>query len=320
MTVTGAGAIEGLPLSNARATFSTDGRFSETASLGFDAAGVSVQGALDATASLPDSSITGQITGSFSVFGQALGTRTIPFSDDGFGVCQDSGVGPLRVSAGFVYKWSGAVDVSLVDCDSDLSQSSSAAHAAANGVQVAPGSDVEELVVHGVSGAPSVVLTSPSGRTVLPSTSGGRAAAVAVAFGAGRLTAVAIRHPEAGVWHLTPAPGSSAIASVTAARGYPAPELRARVSGTGRQRTLIYSVSRHPGLVVNFAEFRRGRLLAVIAAADHARGIIRFTPADGPSGSRQIVALLAGGGTVPRTVSLAITRPAHRSRAARMCA
>src|SRR5471030_846914 len=100
MTVTGNGEIEGLPLTNARATFSTDGHFGETGSIGIDEFGASLQGTVDATASLPDGSLTGQITGSFSVFGKTLASKTIPFSTDGFGVCEDSGVGPLAVSTG----------------------------------------------------------------------------------------------------------------------------------------------------------------------------------------------------------------------------
>jgi hypothetical protein len=319
MTVTGDGAIEGVPLTNARASFSTDGHFSLTGSIGLDTSGLTLQGAVDATASLPDGSLTGQITGSFSVLGTTLTSKTIPFNDSGFGVCQDSGVGPLHVSAGFVYQWSGSVEVSLVDCDSDLSSSSSpAARVASAGVDVAPGSDAEELVVHGAGGAPTVLLTAPGGQTVVPSASNGKAAAVALAFPAGQLTAIGIRHPAAGLWHVAPAPGSAPIMSISTARGYPAPKLRAHVIGAGHSRTLIYSASLHPGLVIRFAELRGGRLLGIIGSARHAQGRIRFAPAGGPAGHRSIVALLAGSATVPRTVSLATYRapgPARPGRA-----
>jgi hypothetical protein len=312
MTVNGSGAIEGLPLTNAQATFRTDGHFSETGSIGIDGFGADLQGTVDATASLPDGALTGQITGSFSVFGKALASRTIPFSSDGFGVCEDSGVGPVAVSTGFFYRWSGGLDVSLVDCDSDVPASASslsAARAAADGVQVVPGSDAEELTVHGAGGAPSIVVTTPNGHTLVPSTTD-KASPVVLAFPDGDLTAVALRHPIAGLWHVDAAPGSVAITSISAARGYPAPNLQARVSGSGPTRTLIYSASLHPGLVVRFAERRGRRLLGVIGSARRAHGRIRFTPAAGPAGIRQVVALLAGAGTIPRTVSLARYRAA----------
>jgi hypothetical protein len=303
MSVDGDGAIEGVPLSAAHATFTTDGQFTETGSIGLDTAGLTLAGRIDATAALGAGSIAGTVSGTFAVEGQTLASKTIPFNSDGFGVCEDSGVGPFKVSAGFVYTWSGGAEVHLLDCDT--AASASATRATALGFSVAAGSHVEELTVHGSAGSPRVTLTSPSGQTVVPSNTDANAPAIELSFPQGGLTAVAVRHPAAGLWHLAPAAGSAPITSVTAARGYPAPALRARVAGAGHRHAVVYRVALHPGLIVRFAEVRRGRVLAVLGRARSGRGRIGFAPAAGPAGSRQIVALLSGAGTVPGSTVLA---------------
>lgn len=305
MSVDGDGAIEGVPLSAARASFSTDGQFSETGSIGLDTAGLTLAGRIDATAALAAGSIAGTVSGTFAVEGQTLASKTIPFNSDGFGVCEDSGVGPFKVSAGFLYTWSGGAEVHLLDCDTAASASATRARAASLGFSVVAGSNVEALTVHGGAGSPRITLTSPSGQTVIPSSTDAKAPAIELGFPHGALTAVAIRHPAAGVWHLAPAPGSAPITSVVAARGYPPPALRARVVGVGHRRVLVYRVALHPGLIVRFAEVRRGRVLAVLGRARSGPGRIGFAPAAGPAGSRQIVALLSGAGTVPGSAVLA---------------
>jgi hypothetical protein len=78
MTVTGDGTIEGVPLTSARATFSTDGQFHQSGQIGLDAFGIDVHGAVDATAALDAGSIAGQITGSFSVAVTPLGATGRP--------------------------------------------------------------------------------------------------------------------------------------------------------------------------------------------------------------------------------------------------
>jgi hypothetical protein len=305
MTVTGGGAIEGVPLSTARASFTTDGHFGETGSLGIDAFGIAVQGSVDASALLGPGTIAGTVTGSFSVEGQTLASKSVPFNSDGFGICEDSGLGPLHVSSGFVYHWSGSAEISLLDCDSLAEAGVSRARAADTGVPVAAGTDALELTVRGVSGAPSVVLRSPGGETVAPSLTDARAPAIALPLARGGVTLVAIRHPSAGLWHVDAGPGSPPIASVGAARGYPAPSVRARVAGHGRARRLIYRVGARPGLTVRFAEYRGGRPLAGLGGPLRGHGTIRFTPAAGPAGTRDVVALLSGLGTVPRSLVVA---------------
>jgi hypothetical protein len=321
MTVTGDGSVYGLlPLTSARATFTTTGQFSEAGLLGFDGFGVTLGGRVNASAALSPGTVSGELDGDFSVFGITIASQVIPFNDSGFGACQSEGVGPASISAGFIFRFDGPPTVSLTDCDSDLS-SSGVAHARsadADTFVVARGSDAEELDVRGSTGAPILTLTSPGGQTVIPSTTDRRAAAVALDLPGGDLTAVVIPHPAAGTWRVSPAAGSSLIASVTAGRGYQPPKLTARVTGSRARRTLQYTAALHPGLTVRFAEYRRGRLLEVIGLAQRPRGTLHFFPAAGPAGARRIVALLGGPGTVPRTESVASYRapaPQHPGHA-----
>ncbi|MFZ0044000.1 MAG: hypothetical protein WAK93_22005, partial [Solirubrobacteraceae bacterium] len=311
MTVSGDGSLYGLlPLTNAVATFTTDGDFSEAGQLGFDGFGVTLAGRVDAAAALGAGTVSGQLDGEFSVFGITIASKVIPFNDSGFGACQSEGVGPASVSAGFIFRFNGPPTVSLTDCDSDLASAGVAQARAANAddFPVVPGSDTEELDVQGSTGAPSVILTSPSGQTVVPSLTDRHAAAIALALPAGHLTAVAIRHPAAGTWHVSAAAGSSPIAAVAAGRGYASPKVTGRVTGSRDRRTLHYTATLHPGLTVQFAEYRHGRLIGVIGSAKHARGTLRFVPEAGPAGARNIVALLSGSGVVPRTELIASYR------------
>ena len=73
-------------------------------------------------------------------------------------------------------------------------------------------------------------------------------------------------------------------------RGLPAGRLGPRSGGwTGYHRTLRYSLRVRRGQVVRFVESGR-RVSRSIAKVSASRGTIRFTPAIGPGGRRQIVA------------------------------
>jgi hypothetical protein len=148
------------------------------------------------------------------------------------------------------------------------------------------------------------VLTSPGGQTVVPSTTIVHAAAIALAIPGVDLEAVAIPHPAAGVWRVSAQAGSAPIASVAAGRGYAPAKVVARVLGTGHRRVLRYSFTAHPGLTVRFAEYHGSTLLGALGASRSAHGRLHFAPADGPAGSRRIVALVGGAGAVPRSVEV----------------
>src|SRR5690606_9238201 len=72
------------------------------------------------------------------------------------------------------------------------------------------------------------------------------------------------------------------------------------VGGKARRRTLRYRVKAVPGQVVTFSEVRPGVAGKVLGAAKGTSGTLRFSPAAGKGGRRQVVALVEQDGK-PRT-------------------
>jgi hypothetical protein len=122
MSVEGEGAIYGVPLTSAHATFTTAGTFHETGTLGFDSFGLTIGGTLDATTDLATGTTSGTIAGGFSFLGQSV-EESIPFNDAGFGFCKEVGVSPASVSTGFLFKWEGGVEVFPTGCEAALASS-----------------------------------------------------------------------------------------------------------------------------------------------------------------------------------------------------
>jgi hypothetical protein len=118
MSVEGEGAIYGVPLTTAHATFSTAGTFHETGTLGLDEAGLTIGGTLDATTDLATGTTSGTIAGGFSFAGQSI-EQSLPFNDSGFGYCKEV----LTDSVGFLVKWEGGVEVFLHGCEEALASS-----------------------------------------------------------------------------------------------------------------------------------------------------------------------------------------------------
>jgi hypothetical protein len=119
MDVEGDGAIYGVPLTSAHATFTTAGTFHETGVLGFDDFGLEIGGTLDATTDLAAGTTSGTIAGTFSFAGQGV-AESLPFNDTGFGFCKEFGVSPASFSAGFIFKWEGGVEVFPTGCADHL--------------------------------------------------------------------------------------------------------------------------------------------------------------------------------------------------------
>jgi hypothetical protein len=118
MTVSGEGAIYGVPLTCAHATFTTAGTFHETGVLGLDEGGLTIGGTMDANTNLATGTTGGTIAGGFSFLGQSV-EQSLPFNDTGFGYCKDVGV----ASVGFVFKWTGGVELHATGCEEALSSS-----------------------------------------------------------------------------------------------------------------------------------------------------------------------------------------------------
>jgi hypothetical protein len=214
----------------------------------------------------------------------------------------------VGVSAGFGYHWgeSPHVFADLGGCDVSPYAASVQATRHDNTsthdiVSVAAGLPQENIVVQGSNGAPQLTVKAPNGETVT-SVTGALAKSMHMAVfsdpSADR-TYVLIGRPPAGQYTINTLASSPAITSVRQADGLPPPSVTGSVSGEGTTRTLTYTVKAIAGQTVEFAEKGKG------AAADLGRakgtgGTIRFTPAAGPKGTRQIIAEVEENG-VPRT-------------------
>jgi hypothetical protein len=223
-------------------------------------------------------------------------------SDQGIAICAspsgDSG-------PGLAYHWGDSifdVEYSLTDCyvskfvnppPGAIARDAQAGDVA---FKVPRGDLGENLNVVGLTGAPSVVLISPSGQQITPAPVTQKSAqVVAGSIPQAKRTLISISHPAAGTWTVRPNAGSSPIASIQQAHDLGAPKVSVHVTGDGRKRVLHYAVSRRAGLAIQFAE-AIGNGEHVLGAAKHARGSLTFVPADGPKGKRTIVARIVQDG------------------------
>lgn len=99
-----------------------------------------------------------------------------------------------------------------------------------------------------------------------------------------------------GTYRVELLPGSAGIAGVTASRpGYDT-DFAAKVAGKGAKRTLVYDARKKGGQRVTF--FEKGRnVFHRIGSSMGGKGKIRFTPAQGAGGTRQIVTTATLDGT-----------------------
>ena len=308
---TASGAVHGEDIANAKLIFQTNGYFEADGDVDVDLGVAEVQGGLKAFADLPAKVFSANVNGDLSIGGASAISVQAVISSLGVAACGSE----FGLHAGLSYPWGGTPDASVGTGSCDLSPFevrpvSVASVAGRSGgtrvakVATAGGTPFEDIAVTGAGRPPSVVLTSPGGKTVVPVAFGpGAASAGAVALPVARTstTYVMVRNPGAGSWKLSAAPGSSAITRVRQARGYPAPALHARVSGQGATRRLTYSVTKRPGLSVSFAE-RAHRVYRILGTARGAHGTLRFTPAAGAAGKRTVYAIVSEGGVARESV------------------
>jgi uncharacterized delta-60 repeat protein len=204
--------------------------------------------------------------------------------------------GTIPVPFGVGYKWGGTPDPMFFSCDytpyEEKSKFARVAATPAGGAAVTLASGLPAAMIRlvGQGGAPEVSVTDPQGNDI-----GKSADALIVGGTEPDTTLVALRHPLAGAYTITPQPGSPAITDVATAKGLPALDLKARVSGAGQHRVLHYKLAQADGRVVKFVERGPG-LSRVLGSAKGARGTIRFTPDTGQRGQRTILALVEEAG------------------------
>jgi hypothetical protein len=183
-----------------------------------------------------------------------------------------------------------------------------AAHASAGesqGFTLPAGTTGQELRVDFAGSAPAVHIKGPGGQIFTTPATPGQFAAVGGEFIAaigpgGHEVIVFLRKPKGGEWQLQPA-GGTPIAKLETAQDIPPATIKATVKHKrGSRFALSYKIANFvPGTHVRFVE--RGRdsthLLGVVGGA---QGTLNFTPQEGLSRSRTIVAYLLDHEGAPR--------------------
>jgi hypothetical protein len=155
---------------------------------------------------------------------------------------------------------------------------------------VARGEAAKNLRLRGIGGAPNVEVRGPDGETVSSATSTsatGRTLAI-LRQDAGRVTWIGVDHGKPGRYTITLLPGSPRIANIAGTRPG-SREIKATVTGSANRRTLRYVIGSPVGERVRFFE-RAGATFHLLGTAHGRRGVIRFAPAPGRGGVREIVA------------------------------
>jgi hypothetical protein len=319
--VTGTGALLGVDIATAHMLFISNGyvEVSGQISLSFQPA-FEFSGGLNAVVDLPHKVFSAEGKADLKVVGVPLTSVDGIISSSGFAVCGDLPVPPFsRVTVGHhwnhdftdlipSFDWLHLHACDLSDYHVQASPARASAAAAGLGIAV-PQARAVNIAVRGAGAPPSVVLTAPDGTQITPAVDTMQAAAATLAAAGGppavafqvpnsNATVVVLKNPRAGTWRVAAQPGSAAIAGLAESHTLAAASVHARVLGRGRQLRLAYSLHPRPGMSVSFVELGT-RVAHVIGTARGARGTLRFSPGDGPAGTRQIVALINQDG-VPR--------------------
>ena len=156
---------------------------------------------------------------------------------------------------------------------------------------LAKGEDVKNIRLAGAGGAPMVRITTPDGKTL---DVGGQNLAqngglAGLRETEGGVTYLGVKDGVPGTYRITRMPGSPAFGALSATRpGYDT-NFTAKVTGSGKQRTLAYDARKPGHQEVTF--FEKGRNVRhQLGTVKGGPGKLRFTPAVGPAGKRTIVA------------------------------
>ena len=160
------------------------------------------------------------------------------------------------------------------------------------------------IEISGDLGTPYVTVNGPNGETLVTPTDPGNEGYVGNQFFVVTnpyrdSTDIMIKQPAAGIWTIESQPSSVPIVGISVSKSLPSPVVAAGVSGVGQHRTLHWTLTPHPGQVVQFME-QGSDVDRVIATTSLASGSADFKPAAGLPGVRDIRALVSQDG-LPRT-------------------
>ncbi len=166
------------------------------------------------------------------------------------------------------------------------------ARAAGQGLAVPGGLPSATILVKGSGGVPDVTVRGPNGQLVAPGSSTDDGF-VLEAPGANAVWVV-LQKPQGGTWTVTPNSGSAPIADVLLSQGYVPASVKARV----RRGRIAYRV-KHLGSGQKVAFKESGKFgTNLLGTVRHAKGTLKFKPAPGAGGKRQVTALIMRDGLV----------------------
>jgi hypothetical protein len=225
----------------------------------------------------------------------------VVFSSVGFAGCAHTFIADF----GAGYKWGDGLDLMFSGCDvGPYKATAAAAQAGAPGARTlrfGKGVPSGFVAVTGQGAPPHVALVGPGGARIedTPGTKAQTATSLAFHNPQTDTTYFVLKRPASGTWTVEPLPDSAPVTGVQAADGLQDPKVTGavrRAAGGGRTRVLSYNVTPRPGQKVTFAEQGKGAARPIGGVAKAGRGTIRFQPADGPGGTRKIIALVSSYG------------------------
>jgi hypothetical protein len=234
-------------------------------------------------------------------------------SSVGLAVCGQVELRDRLFALGAGYRWGGTVDLITGACDLSPWQTARVARAAGlsrSSSWSVPLPDSRRGVVLGVRGrgARGLTIRGPNGERLRTSTDPRRAVragwGLAFANEAADTTFVLLAAPAGGRWTVTPGPRGR-IRDVRVAEVLPAPRVHGHVRGDARAKELRYAIRPRRGQRVVFQERGRGASKILGAVRGGGRGRLRFRPADGPGGRRNIVAVVEQRGLPRRRLTVA---------------
>lgn len=140
----------------------------------------------------------------------------------------------------------------------------------------------------GQGGVPNVVLVGPGGKTLQV----GVDSPDGIAFadpGSGKVYFM-VAKPAAGEWRLDVQDGSVPVIETEVAEGLEETKVKAKVTADGAKRVLHYDIDGPKGQRVLFFESAVGIERQIKAVSGSGKGKAKFTPTDGISGKRDILA------------------------------
>jgi hypothetical protein len=311
--VTGDAAILGIPVADAHLLFVSNGYLSLDGQFDFKFDPIEVTASIDAVADLPHRLFSAEFKADLQILGYSLSSVDGIISSTGLALCGDLPVPPFsRVTIGHHWNHDYTDLVPSIDwlreraCDLSgysVIASPARATAAAAGLAISvPHARSVNIAVRGAGSPPTIMLRAPNGRLIVPAISSLAAAAATLASPSGAraaaftvpgksTTVVVLRDPPAGTWPVAAQPGSPALAGLAESYTLPPADLNGRLTGHGRLLRLNYNLHPRPGMTVTFVELG-ARVTHVLGVAHGSRGALKFAPADGPAGRRQIVALI----------------------------